>query len=105
MHIQVNTDRNIHASDSLIAEVKSEIAGTLDVFRDRITRIEVHLSDQNADKGGADDKRCMLEARVEGRSPTAVTHLAGSVDEAVSGAADKLRRALETSFGKQRDRR
>jgi hypothetical protein len=105
MHIQVNTDRNIEASESLIAEVRSELQGTLDVYSDRITRIEVHLSDQNAEKGGSDDKRCLLEARVEGRSPTTVTHMAGTVDEAVIGAAGKLRRALETTFGKQRDRR
>ncbi len=105
MKIQVNTDRNIDATPSLTDEIQSELDQTLDLYRDRLSRVEVHLSDTNADKGGDDDKRCMLEARIEGRPPVAVTHQAGNVDDAVSGAADKLARALETTFGKLRDRR
>ena len=50
---------------------------------DRITRIEVHLSDENSLKGGDHDKRCMLEARIAGMQPLAVTHLAESLVAAV----------------------
>jgi ribosome-associated translation inhibitor RaiA len=72
---------------------------------DRITRVEVHLSDQNGDKSGQDDKRCMLEARLEGRQPTVVTHHAASLDEAVDGAADKLKRFLESTLERLEDAR
>jgi ribosome-associated translation inhibitor RaiA len=48
--------------------------------------------------------RCMLEARVAGQKTIAVTHTAESLHMAIDGAADKLQAALETQFGKQKDR-
>ena len=69
-----------------------------------ITRLEIHLSDQNADKSGQDDKRCMMEARLEGRQPIAVTHQAASLDQAVDGAARKFTRLIEGTLGRLHDR-
>jgi hypothetical protein len=66
-----------------------------------LTRMEVHLSDENAAKGGADDKKCVLEARPAGQQPVAVTHHAASLDEAYLGALEKLSRLLESKVGKQ----
>lgn len=100
MKIQVNTDRNIHGDERLAEYVEGVLLDTLDRFADRITRVEAHLADINADKGGDDDKRCMLEVRVRGRRPTAVTHHAGTVRDAVTGAAEKLERALERELAK-----
>lgn len=105
MQILVNTDNNIEGRERLTAHVTGVLEGAFDRFRDRITRIEVHLSDENGGKTGQDDKRCMLEARLEGRQPTAVTHNAESLDQAIHGAADKLERALESILGRLRDRR
>jgi hypothetical protein len=68
-----------------------------------LTRIEVHISDENAGKSGQRDKRCMMEARPANQKPVAVTHEAGSVDEACAGAAKKLSNLLETHFGKLHD--
>jgi hypothetical protein len=45
----------------------------------------------------------MIEARLEGFSPIAVTHQATSLDEAVDGAADKLVNLIETTLGRQHD--
>lgn len=103
MHIQINTDVNIEGTEALAAHVKEVVKSHLNRFSDRITRIEVHLSDQNSDKSGQHDKRCMMEARVEGRHPTAVTHDAANLDAAVEGAADKLKRSLESTFDKLKD--
>jgi len=105
MQIQVNTDNNIEGREALAAHVTGVLDGALGRFNDRITRIEVHLSDENGHKSGQNDKRCMLEARLEGRQPTAVTHQAETLDQAVHGAAEKLERALETILGRLRDRR
>jgi hypothetical protein len=102
LQIQVNTDNHITGREELTARVEATIASTLDRFSHQITRVEVHLSDENSHKGGPVDKRCLLEARVEHRPPTAVTHLAATVDEAVSGAADKMRSALDSALGKLR---
>lgn len=72
-------------------------------FSDHLTRIEVHISDENAGKSGQRDKRCMMEARPAHQKPVAVTHEAATVDEACAGAAKKLRSLLETHFGKLHD--
>jgi ribosome-associated translation inhibitor RaiA len=105
MHIQINTDSNIEGREELTSHVKGVVEGALSRFSDRITRVEVHLSDQNSDKSGQDDKRCMMEARLEGRQPTAVTHQAASLDDAVDGAADKLKRSLESTLERLKDDR
>jgi hypothetical protein len=66
--------------------------------------VEVHLSDENSDKkGGRDDMRCMLEARLEGRPAIAVTHQATTLDEAVEGAVDKLANLIENTLERQHD--
>jgi ribosome-associated translation inhibitor RaiA len=102
MKIQVNTDRNIEGDERLAEFVEGVVADALSRFADQVTRVEVHLADVNADKPGDDDTRCMIEARLAGRRPTAVTHHAGNVREAVSGAADKIERALDRELGKLR---
>ena len=56
------------------------------------------LETSNAGKTGPDDKHCMIEARLEGRQPTAVTHIAATLDQAVKGAADKMKRSLESTL-------
>lgn len=70
---------------------------------DQITRLEVHLSDENGGKDGGDDKRCLLEARLKGLKPIVVTHHAETIDIAVSGAADKLKKTLDSTIGKLRN--
>lgn len=103
MQIQVNTDNNIQGREEFTAHVRSAVEGALSRFSDRITRVEVHLSDQNSAKGGQDDKRCMMEARLEGRQPTAVTHDAATLTQAVDGAADRLARSIESALGRLQD--
>jgi ribosomal subunit interface protein len=106
MKIQVNTDHHIQNDERLQEYVETTVTGALDRFRDQVTRVEVHLSDENgAERGGADDKRCMMEVRVEGQPPTAVTHHAATVRASIDGAADKLERVLDSAFGKRHQRR
>jgi ribosome-associated translation inhibitor RaiA len=100
MQIQVNTDRHIQGGENLQERVQAMVEDAVSHLRDRITRIEVHLSDENSDKGGDKDKRCMLEARVGGMQPIAVTHQAETLALAIDGAAEKLERALGNALGK-----
>ena len=75
MQVQINTDRNIEGREALADQVRGVVESALSRFSDHITRVEVHLSDENSDKKGGDDEmRCMMEARIEGRQPIAVTH-------------------------------
>lgn len=100
MQIQVNTDRNIAGRDELTARISTEINTRLARFSQHITRIEVHLSDENAEKSGGPDKRCLIEARLEGRQPEVVSEQASSLEAAYSGAVRKLQRSLENTFGR-----
>lgn len=103
MQIQVNTDENIEGRDALTTGVRAVVSATLGQFSGHLTRVEVHISDENAGKSGQRDKRCMMEARPTHQKPVAVTHEAATVDEACAGAAKKLRSLLETHFGKLHD--
>ena len=106
MQIHINTDRNIDGREALSAHISSEIEQALNRFSELITRVEVHLSDENSDKkGGKDGLKCVIEARLEGRQPLAVTHQATTLEQAFSGAADKLARLIESSIGRSGDKR
>ncbi len=103
MQIQVNTDNHIVGREALADHVRGVVEAALNHVSDQITRIEVHLSDENGEKSGQDDKRCMMEARLSGRQPTAVTHHASTMDQAIDGAAEKLKRSVEGTLGRLRD--
>ena len=100
MKIQVNTDHNTPGSESLTNFIDTVLQSELDHFSDHITRLEVHIADENASKSGENDKSCMIEARIEHRQPLAVTAHAKSYEEAISDASDKIKSSLDTVFGK-----
>lgn len=100
MKIQVNTDDNIDGREALAEQVSATVENALRRYTDQITRVEVHLGDENASKNGQHDQRCMVEARLEGRQPVAATAVAATLPQAVQAAADKLARQLETQLGR-----
>jgi ribosome-associated translation inhibitor RaiA len=105
MQIQVNTDHTIEGHEALADQIRGVVENALSRMSDRITRVEVHLTDESGPKSRANNKRCMMEARLEGRQPIAVTDEAATVDLAVNGAADKLARLIEHTLGKLHDQR
>ena len=97
MQIQINSDKNIQCHEVLSARFRSVVEDALRHLSTHITRVEVHLSDENSNKKrGLADMRCMMEARLEGRQPIAVTCQADTVDQALTEAAHKLTRSIET---------
>lgn len=104
MQILVESDNNLKAGD-LNEYVQSAVTAAVGHYADRVTRIEAHLGDNNSrEKSGADDLRCMLEARLAGLKNVAVTHEAENIELAIDGAVDKLARALQSTLGKFEDR-
>ncbi|WP_163029081.1 HPF/RaiA family ribosome-associated protein, partial [Pseudomonas viridiflava] len=85
--------------------VKATVEVTLERHLEDLTRVEVHLSDENGGKSGPKDKRCKMEARPKGHQPISVSHDADSLTQAVEGATTKLEHALEHLFGKLRGKR
>jgi ribosome-associated translation inhibitor RaiA len=103
MQIQVNTDNNTEGREGLTRHVEAEVESALVRFSDRITRVEVHLSDENAGKAGGGEKRCVMEARLAGRKPVAVTVEHSTLPEAISSASKKLEHLLESTLGRLSD--
>lgn len=103
MKIQVHSDNHIAGHQSLLDEVRERVEGILGRFGDRITRVEVHLSDVNGRKVTPDDRRCLIEARLEGRPPLTASEEASGLLLAVDGAAEKLGRIIDSALEKRRD--
>ncbi|MCH9674662.1 MAG: HPF/RaiA family ribosome-associated protein [Gammaproteobacteria bacterium] len=104
MHIEFSSDGNIEGREMLATQTKETVEKTLSRFSARITRVEVHVSDLNGHKSGHDDKHCMIETRLEGREPTAVTHRAATLEKAIDGAAGKMKKSIQSTLERE-DRR
>jgi ribosome-associated translation inhibitor RaiA len=100
MKIQINTDNHIDGSAALSAHISATLEHALQRFSEQITRVEAHLSDENGDKNGQHDQLCMLEARLKGRQPVAVTEFAATQEQAVHGAAQKMVHLLDSTLGR-----
>jgi ribosome-associated translation inhibitor RaiA len=100
MQIQFNSDKNVTGSEELITSATLLISQELSRFSQQITRVEVHFSDEDGNKDGFIDKRCMLEARLAGMKPIAVTNHANTHEKAIYGAIDKLKTSLEKIAGR-----
>lgn len=99
MIVQVHTDNHIGGSEKFTAFAESIVTSSLQLHADRLTRVDVHVSDESGsarDRG--DDKRCTLEARPRGMQPVSVSHSAPSVEFAIEGAADKLEKLLTKTY-------
>lgn len=104
MQIQINTDKTIDRHSGLDEHVDSVVKAAVARFGEQITRIEVHLSDDLSHKSVDGNNRCMLEARVTNYQPIVVTEHAATLHQAISGAADKLKRALDSALGRLHDK-
>ena len=100
MQIQFNTDESVVGDEALARHAEEIVQRALGRFADKVTRVEIHLSDVNSQKAGENDKRCLMEARLTNRQPVAVTEQAATLHQAIDGAAQKLKRSLDSTLGK-----
>jgi len=104
MIVLVHTDHNIENLDGLSARITRVVKDALSHRSNNITRVEVHVSDEDSDKkhsGG--QMRCVLEARLEGRGPLAVTNHDATVLEATVGAVHKLVKLIDHTLDRAND--
>lgn len=104
MQININTDKTIEHSPGLDEHVESVVQDAIQRFQDQITRVEAHLSQDLKHKSADGENRCMLEARVTGYQPIAVTDHAPTLHQAINGAAGKLKRAIDSALGRLHDK-
>jgi len=104
MQIQVNTDNHVEGGEELTRQVEAVVEGALGRFSDRVTRVEVHLTDESSSSKSRDnDKRCVMEARLNSLQPITVSHDGSSLEQALDGAADKLEKTLKRTVGRLYD--
>ena len=103
MLIQINSDKSLTWEQRSSDFFTTQIADALERYESHITRIEVHLKDENGSKDGISDISCTLEARIEGKKPIAVTNHDETVDKAVTGAIDKIKSSIEKIVDKRQN--
>ncbi|MCL4219763.1 MAG: HPF/RaiA family ribosome-associated protein [Phycisphaerales bacterium] len=100
MQIQINY-AGVAPSDALSTHIESSVGHAIGRFSERITRVEVHVRDLNSGKkAGPNDKRCLIEARPAHADPIAVEQEGDDYHAVVTGAAEKLGRAVKKHFEK-----
>jgi len=99
MHVQINPGE-VDLSDAIYDHANKAVDHGLGRFSEQITRVEVHLHDDNGRVKSGIDKRCVMEARLAGMDPFAVENTAESLYDAIDGAAGKLQRVIEHRLGK-----
>lgn len=104
MLIEVNTDATITQSEELTSAVRSKVSEYIGRFSDRVSRIGVQLRAVNDGPGGS-NMRCVIEARLDGLEPQAVSDQAETIELAYAGAVMKLQKGLESAFGSQQGAR
>lgn len=100
MQVQFNSDSSVMGTENVAERIEESVRQKLARFEDRLTRLEIHVRDENGAKGGGDDKACTIEARPAGGRPIGVTEHAAKVDDAARKAANTLAQRLERHFGK-----
>ncbi len=100
MQINIHSDTSVEKTDALSRHIQTVIEAALKRFAGQVTRVEVHLSDRNAHKSEDGESRCMLEARLAGMEPIAVTQHDATLHQAINGASEKLKRAIDSALGK-----
>lgn len=105
MQININADHTIERHQGLDEHVQEVVRSALGRFGEHITSVEVHVSNELAQKLGDGENRCMMEARITGYKPVAVSDHDATLHQAVNGAAEKLKRAIDSALGRLNDRK
>jgi ribosome-associated translation inhibitor RaiA len=105
MQVQINSDSTISMHNKLSDSIGAYIVNVLHRFEPFLTRVEVHLTGEANKTDGPRDKRCLLEARPKRYQSLVASAEATDIDTAFAGAAAKLHRLLESTYGRLGDKR
>lgn len=101
MQFQFYSDSSVMGTANVAERIENQVRQKLTRFEERLTRLEVHVSDENGAKGGGDDKACTIEARPRSGRPIGVTEHAADVDSAARKAAATMAQRLERVLGRE----
>lgn len=101
MQFQFNSDHTVMGTENVAERIEAMMRTKFARFEDRLTRVEVHVSDENGHKHGFDDKCCVIEARPRGGRPISVTEHGSKIDATARKAAQTMVQRLERVLGKE----
>lgn len=99
LHIETSY-KDLERTDAIEQHAHDAANKQLGRFAGRLTRVEIHISDENAHKSGPDDKKVLIEARPKGFDPLVVDDTGSDLYKTIDSAAAKMHRVLETTFAK-----
>lgn len=101
MDFQFNTGNKVNGDARMKDYFETRFRERLDRFEPRISRVEVHVRDTDGTlRNGPDGIEAVIEARPFNGEPVTVRDKAGTREEAVASALQKLVARLEGVFGK-----
>ncbi|MBB1073584.1 HPF/RaiA family ribosome-associated protein [Rhodoferax sp. 4810] len=101
MQVQFQTDNHIEGTEAMAQWASTSIKSALARFSGQISRVEAHVSDENAGKKNTEESiQCTLEVRLEGHQPLVLKHHGANLNQAIEGAAEKMSRLIESTLGK-----
>lgn len=98
--VQFNTANAVDGNDALNREITESVRSKLSRFEPRLTRLEIHFSDENGPRSSSDELRCMIEARPKGGDAVSVTGEGTNLQQAANVATGKMISLLDSRFGK-----
>jgi ribosome-associated translation inhibitor RaiA len=102
MQIHLHSDSHSDGSQAMTEHVEDVVNGALGRFGERVTRVEVHLSDADGPtSSGAGSVHCALQAHVTGHETLFVTERADNAHRAIDAGVRKLKRAVGASIARQ----
>ena len=105
MQFMFNSDNQLPLSSETSQALEALVEARLARIADRLTRVEVHLSDDDGPRTGGDDKKCLIELRPNGMRAITATDQAATVERAVTAATDKALKAFDRQIGKATTRK
>lgn len=84
--------------------VAHRVQAALASMAHRVRRVEVHLSDENGPRGGA-DKRCLVQVGLDGGTGVVVAETRRDWQVAIDCALERAGRALQRRIERKRPRR
>jgi len=104
LHIEVSF-KDLERTEAIDTHAREAAEKQLGRLSSRLTRLEIHIADENAKKSGPDDKRVLIEARPKGGDPQVVESHGSDLYKTIDDAAAKMHRLLERHFDKHDERR
>ena len=104
MEVNVNTANTIQRHSGLDERVRTMVEEAISRFGDHVRRVDVHLSNENREKHEDGSNYCMMEVLVSGYAPVVVHAHAENLQQSITSAVGKLKRALDSAIGRLNDK-